>query len=546
MQELVLSVQDLSVHFEGSKFCVSPLSFDIHNGESLSIVGESGSGKSTVLKAISFLSDENAVVSGRIILNGDNLFSLSPGELREKRFREFSIVFQSNRDYLNPSLTLEEQLREVLKKEPTIRDYGAREAELMRAVGLSEADLDCYPTEISGGMAQRFQIACAIALSPPLIIFDEPTSSLDVEARSEFVGLIRKLKEEHRCAFLIVTHDLLLAREITERTLVMYQGILCETGVTSRVLGKPQHPYTRALSNAAMDLNVYRDIWGIRNVMGQEKEGGCPFYSRCTQAMDDCALKTPVLQCCNQEDGHYVACIRGGIVCVMECRNISKSFGKKQVLSHCDLNLYSGEIASVIGKSGVGKTTLCNIAMGFLENDGGSVLFFGQPADYAALYQRENGLQVIMQDCNEALDPHMSVKEAVCEPLYLRNRHNDYTQQTATALRDVGLDDSEGFMNQKIHTLSGGQKQRVAIARALITNPMILIADEPTSMLDSSTKANITRLLKGLQNSRGFAMLMVTHDIPCALKMSDTIYEIADCSIREVSTEALAASLSPS
>lgn len=528
----LLEAKNLSVKFRKSNFVLRPLAFEINNGETVAIIGESGSGKTTLLKALSCLSDDDAIVSGEVKFKGIELVGMKELVLRKYRFSSFSMVFQNSNEYLNPRLTLKESLFEILIKKFDRAEIMKKALELMREVGLDESVLDNYPHELSGGMIQKFQIACAVSLTPELIYLDEPTSSLDAASRNEFVSLIKKIKKDYGTAFICVTHDMALAAELADRTIVMYQGIICEEAETAALIRMPRHPYSRALLNCAVELNLYKDAWGIRDDNSGGQESGCPFAGRCTQSIPDCFCCIPELT--ESAGGGKLSCIRGGIVNVLECEEIKKSYGGKTVLTGCNLELYSGEIVSIVGRSGSGKTTLCNILAGFLAQDSGSVTFCGRKADYDSIYRRMNGLQFLMQDHGDSLDPHLSVYNAINEPLYLFADKSDHHMEVKDVLEAVGLEHTDTFLQRKIHTLSGGQRQRIGLARCLITQPSVLIADEPTSMLDSSSKANLNRLLKASQNISGFSMLVVTHDLPSALKISDRIYLLRDGVLKEL------------
>ena len=542
MEEPILKIEDISVSFQQTGFCLRPLSFSIQPGEIVSVIGESGSGKSTLLKAVTCLSDKEARVSGRVLLNGKDLLTLSAEELRKRRFLDFSIVFQNSKEYLNPSTTLKEQLYEILGKKIPPKERQERATEIMESVGLSEKDLSKYPSALSGGMTQKFLIASAIALSPSFISLDEPTSSLDPEARGELADLIHKIRKESKAAFLLVTHDMSFALKLGGRMLVLYEGMLCEVGAPDAILDMPLHPYTRGLIGSSVEINIYRDIWGIRNVEKTSKSG-CAFYDRCTQHTSVCKDDFPALIAAREDKDRQVSCHRGGVVRVLEGKNISKKFGSQQVLQKCDFHLFAGEFVSLIGHSGSGKTTFSNILAGFLGNDGGDVLFDGRPADFRQMHNIQNGVQLVLQDSDDALNPHMTVFEAITEPLSVIVGKGDYSHEVEKLLRDVGLPYTKDFYGRRIHMLSGGQKQRVSIARALSVEPRVLIADEPTSMLDPSSTANLIHMLKGLQNSRGFSILMVTHDVMCAVKASDRIYKIDAMHINQINSEQIVKSI---
>lgn len=520
MNEL-LKIRDLEVRYPG--FTLHRLSLALAEGEILTVVGESGSGKTTLVKAAACLLGGEAQVSGRVEFQGKELLSMPEKERKKLRMTGFAVAFQNTAEALNPSMTLRGQLGEVLAKKLPPKEREGRMRALMEEVGLKAGDLALYPRQLSGGMVQKFLLACAVALDPRLILLDEPTGSLDSAATGDFIALVRRLNRERRPAFLIVTHDMALAEGLSERMLVLYEGHVMEQGKTRALFDRPRHPYTRGLLNASISLNLAKDIWGIPAPSREAGREACPFYGRCTQAVDLCATRPPELK--ELPDGRSLACHRGGIVKVLEARDLEKSYGTRRVLSGCELEIYSGEVLSLIGRSGAGKTTLARILGGF-DSGGtrGQVLFEGERADFARLHRSKGGVQMVFQDSEGAFNPRMTVREALSEPLLLAGAPAEELKLSGErALRDVGLPAGD-FLDKRVRALSGGQKQRLALARALTMEPKLLIADEPTSMLDPSSRANVLRLLKSLQNSRGFTMLMVTHDLGSAVKISDSVY----------------------
>lgn len=527
----LLEVKELSVSYP--EFSLHPLSFTLDRGEILAVVGESGSGKTTLLKGLSCLGEEGTRLSGQVLLEGEDLLDMKEGRRRQLRMTKFSVAFQNSSAWLNPSMTLREQLKEVLHRGYPTRELPGKMRELMETVGLSPEDLGRYPRELSGGMAQRFLLATAIALEPELVLLDEPTSSLDVAARDDFAALVKRLNREKGIAFIIITHDMKLSAMLSSRMMVLYNGHVEEMGRTGDILDFPRHPYTRGLINASTGLNIVRDVWGIRSGEKTDRSHhGCPFYGRCTQSLPSCGTQAPELK--DWGDGRLIACSRGGIINLLEGRDISMAYGRQQVLKGMDICLRSGEVTALVGRSGSGKTTLARILGGYMEDSYlGSLLFEGQEADMDALHRRERGVQMVFQDSETALNPHMTVLQAMEEPRHL-TRLGEEEKKARSALADVGLPSDESFLKKKIKTLSGGQKQRVAIARALTMEPAVLLADEPTSMLDPSSKANLLRLLKSLQNSHGFSMLLVTHDLESALKVADRCLLLKDSKLEEL------------
>ena len=400
---MLLEVKNLSVSFPG--FTLHPVSFTLDRGEILALVGESGSGKTTLARAIACLSDPMAQVSGEVLLNGR----------KPLRMREFALSFQTSAEWLNPSLTLAEHLREVLCRAYRGEALAKRARELMALVGLEEGDLSRYPRELSGGMVQKFLLASALALNPPLVLLDEPTGALDLASSQGITALIRDLNRKLGTAFLIITHDLKLASDLAARMVVLYDGHVEEAGDTRAILDNPRHPYTRGLLQSAVGLNPVRDMWGIRptTVAYTREPHGCPFYGRCTQSLPACASRAPELE--RLPDGRQLSCNRGGILTLLSCRNLSKSFGRQKVLANIDLTLYSGEIVSLVGRSGAGKTTLARTLAGLLPLEGGgTVAFQGEPARFTDLHRQLGGVQMVLQDSQAALNPRMTVRRSPC------------------------------------------------------------------------------------------------------------------------------------
>lgn len=521
----LLQVQNLEVTYRD--FTLHPLSFSLEPGEILSIIGESGSGKTTLIKAVACLMGSEGTVTGSVEFEGQELIHLSEKKRKKYRMTGFSVAFQNSVEYLNPSLRLRGHLTEIFRQKYPQEEWESRQNALLADVGLPGEALNLYPRELSGGMVQKFLLACAIALEPKLVLLDEPTSSLDSISNRDFVSLIRRLNRERGIAFLMATHDLAAASALSERMMVLYEGHIMEEGPTNTLFDRPRHPYTRGLFNASIGLNLAKDIWGIpapREPFGRE---ACPFCGRCHQAQEICTGKAPSLQ--ELEDGRRVACHRGGIVKILEAREVGKAYGNRVILSHCSLDIYSGEVLALIGRSGAGKTTLARILSGFDEGPWqGTVYFDAVPADFSSLHKSKGGIQMIFQDVEASLDPHMTVWEAVSEPLILSHARPDAVQSSVNqALADVTLPGGS-FLKKTVRSLSGGQKQRLSLARALTMEPRLLIADEPTSLLDPSSCANVLRLLKFLQYSRGFTMLIITHDLNSAVKISDSIYLLKD------------------
>ena len=523
---LVLSVEDLSVSYPDG-FVLQKTSFSINKGEITAIIGESGSGKTTLAEAISGIGKcyEHGKITGKVILDGENIFDMDKRTFDKIRMTKFAMVFQNSKTVLNPRLNLFEQLYEVLIKKYKKSEIKDKCIELFKTVGLNESDLKKYPHELSGGMIQKFMFASATALDPCLIILDEPTSSLDPESKEILIQNVLKLKKNNKTSFLLISHDLDLAYRLSENIIVLYKGMIAETGKSKDIIDSPAHPYTTGLVRSDTQISPFSDLWGIRQANSNGKVEGCPFYYRCTQAKDICKAEFPPF--IQAENGRHISCHRGGVVTVLEGRGICKSYKDNKILDNVNITLKSGESVVIIGKSGSGKTTLLNILLGILNTSEGGILYNNEKAEFSTLMKTEGGIQPVFQEVDDLINPKMTVKDAVSEPLKICSQTNCNNKITK-CLSDVGLPNTDEFLNTKIENLSGGQKQKIAIARALTMSPSILIADEFTSMLDSSTKANVLRMLKGLQNEYGFSLLMVTHDIAVARKIANRVYLLED------------------
>ncbi|HZK24209.1 MAG TPA: ABC transporter ATP-binding protein, partial [Oscillospiraceae bacterium] len=321
--EKVLITDNFAVKYD-SGFYLQPLNIVLNKGEIAAVVGESGSGKTTLAKALLKLPASQASCEGEVVINGVNIYQLSAAELLARRSVEFAICLQNSSELLNPLLTIREQLYEVLRKAVPEAELELKATWLLAQLELTPEVLEQYPRQLSGGMLQKVLIICAVALSPSLVILDEPTSSLDERAKSRVLDLINMLRQRYQTTFLIVTHDLSVAKAISQRMFVLYQGKLVETGLTTSLLNKPKHPYTRGLIDSSIEINPYRDLWGIRQVAAAESEkSGCPFYPRCTQRLPHCAQQQPDLAPHHSEPERLIACNRGGVITVLAGKMIT-------------------------------------------------------------------------------------------------------------------------------------------------------------------------------------------------------------------------------
>lgn len=489
----------------------------LEKGDSLAVVGESGAGKTTL--GLSIMRLAAARLEGEIVFDGMNLLELSEDEMRRLRGDRMAMVFQNVEDALDPVYTAEEQVCEAIAAHNSWSRSLIKERAraLLTAVGLDGTRHRLYPHQLSGGERQRVLIAMALANDPELLILDEPTASLDALTKADIVELLRSATSDR--ISLIITHDISLASALSEKMAVLYSGMILELGRTADLIRNPRHPYTRGLMRSFPSMSTTKDLQGIpgRTIPGI---GGCPFHPRCTQKIEVCKNLVPRLA---ELNGRMIACHRGGIVPLLEIRDVCKKFNGFSAVSHLSLTLYEGETLALVGESGSGKTTLAKIIMGLIEPDSGEILLEGERARWDAGFYRR--VQMIFQNPKESISHRLNVLQAVREPLDVQKigSEEERVASAMKALEDAELPTDPEFLRRYPHQLSGGEAQRVAIARALVMGPKLLIADEPTSALDPSVQAKILRLLMDLQEQMGLSILFITHDIALARKVSDRI-----------------------
>ncbi|MFZ3112927.1 dipeptide ABC transporter ATP-binding protein [Methanothrix sp.] len=519
----MLSIRGLRVTMARTEI-LRGIDLDIDKGDCLAIIGESGAGKSTLGLSIMGLLSKGAA-RGEVLLNGRDLLRITEDELRQLRGGEMAMVFQNIEDALDPVQRVGDQIIEAIsihqkrgEKSSCERNLHSRMNRLLLAVGLSEEKAVAYPHQLSGGEKQRISIAMALANDPDLLILDEPTASLDAMTKMDIIRLLQEAMNERMA--LLITHDISLAQRLANRLAVLYAGRIVETGDTQEIMRSPAHPYTRGLIRSYPAMNRAKDLQGIPGMMSHGLEG-CPFHDRCTQRIEICKTEIPLLQ---EVKGRLVACHRGGIVPLLEVRDLGVSFDSYSALSGVDLTLYEGETLAVVGESGSGKTTLSKAIMGLCQHSSGEVFLEGNKLGKrdVSFYSR---VQMIFQNPKESVSHRMTVLDAVLEPLNVMRRGSpeERVARAKEVIRQAELPISDRFLEKYPHQLSGGEVQRVAIARALALRPKLLIADEPTSALDPSVQAKILKLLMNLQERMGLGILLVTHDIAVARKASDRI-----------------------
>jgi len=527
----LLATKNISIGFpsrHGMFVAVKDVSFSVEPGEILGIVGESGAGKSTVGNAIiSLLQPPGKVISGEVWFNSKRIDNLSVEQKRRLRGKKIGMIFQDPQTSLDPLKTIKQQLVETIDLHLHLGRKGSekRAIELLEQVGIPDPQLRMhhYPHQFSGGMRQRVVIALALCGEPELIIADEPTTALDVSVQKQILDLMRKLCIEKNVGMILVTHDMGVIAEVTDRVAVMYNSKLMEIGDTKQILGNPQHPYTQSLISAIPrpDKRIERFplVTYIEDVIEPQDE--FDLSSHWLGQSRDFSMQV-------EEDGTILQvkdlCMRF---------QISNSIFKRKrryldAVKMVNFSIKEGETFGIVGESGSGKSTIARMVTGLYQPYSGAVHFLGKEISainhtpQVLAYRRQ--MQMVFQDPFSSLNARMRVMDIVAEPILfhkLAATKEEAQHIVLDLLKLVGMAD-DAYAKYP-HQFSGGQRQRISIARALATRPRFLICDEPTSALDVSVQAQILNLLKDLQQELNLTMMFISHDLPVIRQMCDRV-----------------------
>ena len=480
--ELLLEMKDIQIDgFADNRWhkIIKGMNLKLNKGEVLGLIGESGAGKSTMGKAaMGYTQPGCKFVGGSINFDGIDLINISDQEKRNIWSTKIAYVAQSAAASFNPAHKLIFQTIEAAKKSKINNEkFLIKDAiQLYKTLQLPDSETIGYryPHQVSGGQLQRIMTAMAISPRPELIIFDEPTTALDVTTQVEVLAAIRDIVDEFNTAAIYITHDLAVVAQMADRIKVLQYGEEVEEAETRNMLSNPKEKYTKSL-------------WSVRSLTKPEEK----------------SLDT-----------------------ILSLENVNASYGKSKVLFNVSVKIPKGKTVAIVGESGSGKTTLAKVITGLLPQTDGNINYNGKTLPSRLEKRTKEQLrkiQMIFQMPDTAINPRQTVEEIIGRPIefYHGLKKDERKSRVIELLKMIELD--ENYLYRFPLELSGGQKQRVCIARALAANPELIICDEVTSALDQIVQEEILKLLQRLQKELGVTYIFITHDIATVKAISDEI-----------------------
>ena len=518
-------IKNLDIEYQTRKETIEAskkVSFSLERGEIIGIVGESGSGKSTVANAIINLIDKpGKITNGSIRLDEIELCK-NEKIIQNIRGKKIGFIFQDPQTSLNPLFTIKEQLVETIQTHSNL-NYNEAEKKsinLLKEVGIENPKkrINDYPHQFSGGMRQRVVIALAISCEPDLIIADEPTTALDVSIQFKILNLLKKLTIERNLGVIIITHDMGVIAETTDRVIVMRFGNIVEQGKTSKILSKPETIECKSLVMSVPPTNKKIKRFKLLSPDGKQIQDSS------IKLTNNIIKNWGTRERSNKKLLDFINVTKvfdeGSII------SSKNSESKVKALDNVSFNIYEGESFGLVGESGSGKSTIAKIISSLISPSSGEIFFedisLHDPKNKIIKNKFRGQIQMIFQDPYSSLNPRFKVKNIIAEPIkfFQKNIDNEQVNKNIYDLIDiVGM--SRQSLERYPHEFSGGQRQRISIARALATRPRLLICDEPTSALDVSIQAQVLNLLKDLQEKLNLTILFISHDLPVIRQMCD-------------------------
>jgi|TARA_B110000116_G_scaffold271009_1_gene290558 peptide/nickel transport system ATP-binding protein len=480
--EILLEMKDIKINgfADGSWHeIIRGIDLKLHRGEVLGLIGESGAGKSTMGKAaMGYAQPGCKIISGSIMFNGVDLNKITDVQKRKIWLTKISYVAQSAAAAFNPAhklinQTIESAKRARLGNEKSLKDDAVQ---LYSTLQLPTPNLigERYPHQVSGGQLQRIMTAMAISPRPELIIFDEPTTALDVTTQVEVLAAIREIIKKFNTAAIYITHDLAVVAQMADKIKVIRDGKEVEEATTTKMLSEPKQEYTKSL-------------WSVRSLTKSEEKNSN---------------------------------------IILSLKNVDAAYGKSKVLFDISIQVPKGKTLAIVGESGSGKSTLAKVITGLLPQTNGKISYFEKelPSKLKKRSKEElRVIQMIFQMPDTAINPRQTVQQIIGRPIefYHGLKKEKKKKRIIELLNMIELD--ETYLNRYPFELSGGQKQRICIARALAANPELIICDEVTSALDQIVQEEILKLLQKLQKELEITYIFITHDIATVKAISDQI-----------------------
>lgn len=453
MNNKIINIKSLSISFNNNKV-IDDMDFQLYENEIVSIIGETGSGKTTLAKYIMGLNMEVTKITVKEYWLNYLRIDLNQTMISQLYGNTISMVFQDPVTSLNPTLKIGKQLKIVLKEK--YENMSNNEVEKRIECIFKEINIDNYkevinkyPAEISGGMNQRINIALSLIKEPKILIMDEPTSAIDLDNRLNLIELIKKIKQNRKLSVIFITHDILLAKKIADRIIVIKKGKIIEGCKKENNKFNFNSQYAKKLyKNASLDTkNIY--------------------------PKNDIAI--------------------------IEFNNVMKSFNKQQVIDNISFNVYKNDTLGIVGKSGSGKTTICKLIVGIYEQTKGIINI-----------KNNIRIEMVYQNPNTSINPKKKIYKILNEENYINKRKEYNKEEIQQYLKDFNL--PIDVLERKSFELSGGQNQIISIIRALLNKPDIIILDEPTSSLDVSSQKKVLDLLKMVKKKYFLTYIIVSHD----------------------------------